>query len=87
MHEYLLLSLTNNKVSSISVLNVDKEHLDADIDLLGGHVEAHHGVPRLVPDTLGPHQAALAILLLRREPISYNLFILTYYVNFAVEYK
>ena len=39
---------------SMSVLNVDKEHLEADADLLSGHVEAHHGVPLPVPDTLAP---------------------------------
>ena len=50
----------------MSVLNVDKEHLEADADLLSGHVEAHHGVPLPVPDTLAPDQAALSILLLRQ---------------------
>ena len=53
----------------MSVLNVDKEHLEADADLLGVHVEAHHGVPLPVPDTLAPDQAALSILLLRQWPM------------------
>ena len=51
---------------SMSVLNVDEEHLEADADLVGVHVEAHHAVPLPVPDTLAPDQAALPILLLRQ---------------------
>ena len=55
------------RVHFVRVVDVDEEHLEAEVESLGVDVDADHGVPLIVPAGPGRRHAALPVLFLKTK--------------------